>query len=158
MWKNTGYWPHSWGAYEKDDFSEPKLLCLLIHRKALNSFSWDICFFFFNHKNPLDVQTTRPLLQLLYNMGLPRCCYWQRICWAMQKTQELWVQSLGQEDALEKEMATHCTILTKSRTWASTHITRLLLPLSPPWSSNLRVTWDAAFRAWSPKNFHWVKT
>ena len=26
---------------------------------------------------------------------------------AMQETQETWVQSLGQEDSLEKEMATH---------------------------------------------------
>ena len=30
---------------------------------------------------------------------------------AEQETLETWVQSLGQEDALEKEMATHSTIL-----------------------------------------------
>ena len=29
----------------------------------------------------------------------------------MQQTQETWVQSLGREDRLEKEMATHCSIL-----------------------------------------------
>ena len=29
----------------------------------------------------------------------------------MQETQETWVQSLGQEDPLEKEMATHSSIL-----------------------------------------------
>ena len=29
----------------------------------------------------------------------------------MQETQETWVQPLGQEDALEKEMATHSSIL-----------------------------------------------
>ena len=29
----------------------------------------------------------------------------------MQETQEAWVQSLGQKDPLEKEMATHCSIL-----------------------------------------------
>ena len=28
-----------------------------------------------------------------------------------QETQEMWVQSLGQEDPLEEEMATHCSIL-----------------------------------------------
>ena len=33
---------------------------------------------------------------------------WQRIHLAMQ---ELWVQSLGREDPLEKEMATHSGIL-----------------------------------------------
>ena len=30
---------------------------------------------------------------------------------ALQKTQETWVQSLGGEDLLEKEMATHSSIL-----------------------------------------------
>ena len=30
---------------------------------------------------------------------------------AMQETQEMWVQSLDQEDPLEKEMATHSSIL-----------------------------------------------
>ena len=30
---------------------------------------------------------------------------------AMQETQEMKVQSLGREDALEKEMATHSSIL-----------------------------------------------
>ena len=29
----------------------------------------------------------------------------------MQKTQEMWVQSLGQEDLLEKAMASHSSIL-----------------------------------------------
>ena len=32
---------------------------------------------------------------------------------AMQKTQETWVRSLGQEDPLEKEMATHSSILAR---------------------------------------------
>ena len=30
---------------------------------------------------------------------------------AMQETQEIWVQSLGQEDTLEEEMSTHSSIL-----------------------------------------------
>ena len=29
----------------------------------------------------------------------------------MQETQEMWVQSLGQEDSLEEEMAAHSSIL-----------------------------------------------
>ena len=36
--------PDSWGAYQRDDFSEPRLLHLPIHRKALNSLTWDIWF------------------------------------------------------------------------------------------------------------------
>jgi len=31
--------------------------------------------------------------------------------------QEMWVQSLGQEDLLEKEMATHCSILAWKIPW-----------------------------------------
>ena len=40
-----------------------------------------------------------------------RMAQWQSICLPMQETQGVEVQSLGQEDALEYEMATHCSIL-----------------------------------------------
>ena len=36
---------------------------------------------------------------------------WVKNLPAMQESQELWVQSLGLEDPLEKEMATHSSIL-----------------------------------------------
>ena len=42
---------------------------------------------------------------------------WQRICLAMQETQEMWVGSLGQEDLLEEEMATHSSILAWEISW-----------------------------------------
>ena len=35
----------------------------------------------------------------------------------MQKTQETQIQSLGQEDSMEKEMATHSSILACSIPW-----------------------------------------
>ena len=35
----------------------------------------------------------------------------------MQETQEIWVQSLGQEDPLEEEMATHSSILAWKVPW-----------------------------------------
>ena len=35
----------------------------------------------------------------------------------MQETQETWVQSLGQEDPLKKEMATHFSILAREIQW-----------------------------------------
>ena len=35
----------------------------------------------------------------------------------MQEIQEMWVQSLGGEDPLEKEMATHCNILSWKIPW-----------------------------------------
>ena len=46
---------------------------------------------------------------------------------AMQETQETWVQSLGWEDPLEKEMVTHSSILAwknpmdRGAWWAAVH-------------------------------------
>ena len=34
-----------------------------------------------------------------------------------QETQEMWVQSLGEEDALEEEMATHSSVLAGKMSW-----------------------------------------
>ena len=50
---------------------------------------------------------------------------WQRIFLAMQ---EMWVQSLDQEDPLEEEMATHSSILLLENpmdggAWWATHVT-----------------------------------
>ena len=42
---------------------------------------------------------------------------WQRNQLAMQETQETWVQSLGQEDPLEKAVATHSSILAWRILW-----------------------------------------
>ena len=42
---------------------------------------------------------------------------WSRTHLPMQETQETWVQSLGGEDPLEEEMATHSTILAWKIPW-----------------------------------------
>ena len=39
--ENPGYWPQMTDAYERNDFSESKLLYLPIHKKALNSLIWN---------------------------------------------------------------------------------------------------------------------
>ena len=44
MWKHGIVAPDSWGAYQRNDFSEPRLLHLPIHRKVPNSLTWDIWF------------------------------------------------------------------------------------------------------------------
>ena len=44
----------------------------------------------------------------------------------MQETQEIWVQSLGQEDPLEEEMATHSSIFP-----GQSHGQRILVGYSP---------------------------
>ena len=42
---------------------------------------------------------------------------WVKNLPAMQDTQETWVRSLGQEDPLEEEMATHSSILAWNIPW-----------------------------------------
>ena len=42
---------------------------------------------------------------------------WQRTCLLMQELQEMRIQSLGREDPLEKEMATHSSILAWKIPW-----------------------------------------
>ena len=52
---------------------------------------------------------------------------WQRTCLPMQEMQEMWVRSLGREDPLEKDMATHSSLLackipqTEGALWAVVH-------------------------------------
>ena len=42
MWTHRVLAPDCWGACERSDFREPRLLHLLVHRKLLNSLTWDI--------------------------------------------------------------------------------------------------------------------
>ena len=46
-------------------------------------------------------------------LGLPRWHQGWKICLPMQETQEIWVQSMGCEDPLEEEMATHLSLAWK---------------------------------------------
>ena len=41
-----------------------------------------------------------------------------RICLPLWEMKEMWVQSLGREDLLEQEMATHSSILAWEIPWA----------------------------------------
>ena len=50
-------------------------------------------------------------------VGLPRWRKWSRIRLPMQETQKMWVRSWGWQDALEKEMATHSSILAWEIPW-----------------------------------------
>ena len=44
-WESTGHWPQRAEEHiKKKDFTEPKPLNLPIHRKVLNSLTWDIWF------------------------------------------------------------------------------------------------------------------
>ena len=53
----------------------------------------------------------------MYTVGFP-CDSVVKNLPAVQKVEEMWVQSLGQEDPLEQEMATHSSILAWKIPWA----------------------------------------
>ena len=67
--ENTGYWPVRWGAYQRNDFSEPRLFHLLMHRKSTKFLNLSYLVFFI--VNNLWLQTTCPLLQIFYISWLP---------------------------------------------------------------------------------------
>ena len=51
------------------------------------------------------------------DFGLPRWLSGEESVCPMKETQETWVQSLGWEDLLEEEMATHSSILACKILW-----------------------------------------
>ena len=59
--------------------------------------------------------------------GASLVAQWQKIRLPMQKTQEMWVRSLGREDPLEEEMATHTSYsclknsMDRGAWWAALH-------------------------------------
>ena len=60
--------------------------------------------------------------ELLYDIfnpqkGLPRWLNGKRTHLPMHKTLEMWVQSLGREDPLEKGTSTHFTLLARRIPW-----------------------------------------
>ena len=61
--------PESWGADQRDDFIESRLLHLPIHRKALNSLTWDVWFSLIN-SNLLIFQPSGPCCKTSY-ISLP---------------------------------------------------------------------------------------
>jgi len=68
----------------------------------------------FNAFLPSDVIT-------FYGNCLVHACGKVKNLPVMQETQETWVQSLGQEDPLEKEMATHSSIPAWKISWTEEH-------------------------------------
>ena len=50
-------------------------------------------------------------------MGASQVAQWYRIHLLMQETQETWVQSLGWEDPLEEEIATHSSDIAWKIPW-----------------------------------------
>ena len=78
--------PDSWDEYERIsysseyDFSEPRLLHLPIHRKALNSLTWDT-WFSLNPNNLLIFRLLTLCYKLLYILTLPPGSSSLRVTW-----------------------------------------------------------------------------
>ena len=59
----------------------------------------------------VDLKEAKRLGNTWYTVRLPRWRSGKRICLPVQETQEIQVPSLDWEDPLEKEVATHSSIL-----------------------------------------------
>ena len=69
-WESTGCWPWSYGAHQRNDFSEPRRSHLPLHRKVLKSLTWETCFSFIN-SNLFMLWLPRSLLQKLLYILVP---------------------------------------------------------------------------------------
>ena len=81
MWKHRILAPDSWGADQRNDFSEPRLLYLPIHSKTLHSLSWDIWFSLSDNNHCSNYLVF--VANLLYILGLPLASLEQplRVIW-----------------------------------------------------------------------------
>ena len=84
VWKMRILAPDRWDAYKRNDFNEPRLLHLPIHRKVLNSLTWDIWFSLINN-NLLMFRVPALSCKLLYNLTPPCSAFrvtWDAVSWA----------------------------------------------------------------------------
>ena len=159
--------PFSWGAYQRKDFRETRLLHLPIHRKALNSLTWVIWFsLIYNHllmfrgfpggsagkESACNAEDLGPIPGLGRSPGEGKG-YALQYSWPgeFHGPYSPWgCKGLDTTERLSLLMFRLPTFCCKSFriTW---------LFHSPPWSSSLRVTWDAVSRAWNPQIFRWMK-
>ena len=78
--------------------------------KGLETRSWE-----YREKRQEDIKINVVYFIILSRTSISyeasRMAQWVKNLPAMQETQEVWVRSLGHEDPLEEEMATHSSIL-----------------------------------------------
>ena len=60
----------SWEAYQRNDFSKPRLLHLPTHRKVLGSLTWDIWFSLI-YSNLMTLHYLPSVAKLLYSLAAP---------------------------------------------------------------------------------------
>ena len=111
IWKYRILALDSWDAYQRNEFSELRLLYLPIHRKVLiNSLTWDIWFSLISN-NLLMFPTTCPLLQNFYITWFPPTpsppwssslrVAWGAASWACSPKNSHWIKHNSQLSGCE---------------------------------------------------------
>ena len=112
-WQNTcifaHLWLHSWGvSWEVNHWKEDNRV---MEKKGRKSKQWAsrvsprASYSACRVRGTTNDKTSTPIMRAYaLFLGATQVPLWFRICLSMQ---EMWVWSLGQEDPLEKEMATH---------------------------------------------------
>ena len=99
VWKHRILGPDRQGAYQGNNFSEPRLLHLRIHWKVLNSLTWDSWFslitiiFWCSDYLLFDAK-------LLYNLSHPQIIYvrvtWDAVSWTWSPKITHWIKHISQ--------------------------------------------------------------
>ena len=90
--------PDSWGIYQRNDFNEPRLLHLPIHRKALNSLTWDVCFPLINsnllmfHRSGFCYKTPIYPGSSLISLGQSLRAIWEAVSQAWDPQKVHWIK------------------------------------------------------------------
>ena len=90
-----------------------KVTVLIVHRKKYIP-NAQCCFLKIFFPWTLNIEH---FPKIILNDGLPRWCSGEESTCHLQEVQEKWIWSLDWEDALEKEMATHSSILAWKVPW-----------------------------------------
>ena len=106
----------------------------------------------FTREREQGLITEEYLIRLLGRRGFLRWSYWWRTRLLRQELQEMWVQSLGWEDSLEKGMAAHSSILAWRIPWrevqSNSHRVRRDWVTNTDWGGD-RFGWkDRSLKGW----------
>ena len=121
LWKHRILAPDRWDAYQQNDFSECRLLHILVHRKVLpnSSVGKESSY---NARDPILISGLGRSAR--EGIGYPFHYSWASLVAQLIKNppaiQETWVQSLGWEDPLENGKVTHSSILDWRISWTCT--------------------------------------
>ena len=131
-----------------------KVTVLIVHRKKYIP-NAQCCFLKIFFPWTLNIEH---FPKIILNDGLPRWCSGEESTCHLQEVQEKWIWSLDWEDALEKEMATHSSILAWKVPWTEEPSRQFigLQRVGHNWETACTHTHTHTHLKWYPQNFSFI--